>query len=86
MLHGWPDIRMSPSRPRRALSARRRCRIPTVNAAQAIALAAFVLVLLAATGAGARMWALHQQKLAAVCGAIAAFVFLLGFWYLTTLP
>lgn len=53
---------------------------------QAITLAAFIMLLLAAIAAAARMWSLRQQGLATMCGAIAAFIFLLGFWYLTTLP
>ncbi|MGC4193112.1 MAG: hypothetical protein QM589_18350 [Thermomicrobiales bacterium] len=53
---------------------------------QTIALTAFIVMLVAATVAGMRMWHLRQQRLAVVCGAIAAFIFALGFWYLTTTP
>jgi hypothetical protein len=57
-----------------------------VNTAHAIALAAFIILLLASIAAGTRMWHARQQGLAAMCGAIAAFTFMLGFWYLSTLP
>lgn len=57
-----------------------------MNTAQAIALAAFVIMMLVAIAAAARMWSLRQQGLATMCGAIAGFIFLLGFWYLTSLP
>jgi len=57
-----------------------------VNTAHAIALAAFIIMLLASIAAGTRMWHMRQQGLAAMCGAIAAFTFMLGFWYLSTLP
>lgn len=53
---------------------------------QGIALTAFVVMLLVAIAAGIRMRRLRQTGLATACGAIAAFIFMLGFWYLTTVP
>lgn len=51
-----------------------------------IALSVFVVMLLVTIGAGIRMWRQRQMGLATACGAIAAFIFMLGFWYLTTAP
>ncbi|MGB3329990.1 MAG: hypothetical protein WBA46_13595 [Thermomicrobiales bacterium] len=53
---------------------------------QGIALTAFIVLLLVTIAAGIRMWRLRQTGLATACGAIAGFIFMLGFWYLTTIP
>ncbi|MGC4108176.1 MAG: hypothetical protein QM753_17770 [Thermomicrobiales bacterium] len=57
-----------------------------MNIGQAITLIAFIGMLLASIVAGTRMWRLHQRGLAMVCGMIATFIFMLGFWFLTTPP
>jgi hypothetical protein len=58
-------------------------RIPViVDAGRLFTLVTFLSFLFLAIVIGVRMWRLQQPLLAAACGGVAGFIFLLGLWFL----